>query len=76
MKYWAYVLPDDLGRPEYEVVSEADIITRYYRSWVEQCKASRVPEPYTYAMCIQDWITVNWAFEVKDPNLVVIERNK
>ncbi len=51
-------------------VSEEDIRKSYYPYWygkmVEKFGKSIVDYGYSFEDCVQDWVVVNWAREVKD----------
>ena len=52
-----------------ELFNENDIRETYYPYWYEQmCKkhgSEQVDSQYTFEDCLKDWITVNWAEEIK-----------
>lgn len=51
-------------------VSEQEIRDSYYPFWYEKmCKKfgkEHVDETYSFEDCLDDWIVVNWAWEVKN----------
>lgn len=55
-----------------ETVSEEDIRRDYYPWWYRQmCKkfgTEEVDKLYSFQDCLDQWIIVNWAWEVKDEN--------
>jgi len=64
MKYWSYSEPDmDVS----VTLSETAILTSYFPKWYElMAKAGKnIPaDPkITERMCIDDWITIHWAYE-------------
>jgi len=71
MKYYSYNdYVDDPSIDSYVVTkSEEDIRNEYYPYWYERmCDKfgkNMVDEHYTFEDCLQDWVIVNWAWEVE-----------
>lgn len=70
MKYYSY---NELGDNDEDIVvtlSEEEIKKTYYPYWYERmCKKfgkEHVDQNYSFNECLDDWIIVNWAWEVKD----------
>lgn len=77
MRYWSYNEPiwDDDGNitgDEVITKSEEDIIREYYPYWmarmVEKFGLAAFVRNYTKQDCIDDWLVVNWAWEVPNEN--------
>jgi hypothetical protein len=64
MKYYCRHSPD---KKEVEVFSEEEILNMYYDYWYskmcEKYGKEKVDESFCRLDCIDDWITVNWAWE-------------
>jgi len=69
MRYWTCVFPDDKGEAIYETFSDDEIITIYYPYWSEKMIHKYGREEFernwSKIECIEDWVTVNWAWESK-----------
>lgn len=67
MKLYSYVEPGLNNKPVEVIYSEDEIIEEYWESWSERMikKYGEDHEWITTENCIEDWITVNWASEVK-----------
>ena len=69
MRYWTFVTPSDDGKgePVYDTLSEYEIIKQYYPYWSEKMIKKYGQEEFnrnwSKQECIEDWITVNWAWE-------------
>ena len=68
MRYWSFTYPGDQDNAIVETWSEDDIIQKYYPHWEEKMihkfgKAT-FEEKYCKLDCIDDWVCVNWAWEV------------
>lgn len=71
MRYFTYVVPiNELGDPKYTTMSEDEIRKEYWPQWYQKmCEKfgqAHVDEQYCFEDCLQDWITVNWAWEGKE----------
>jgi hypothetical protein len=67
MRYWSYSEPDiDVS----VILSENAILTSYFPKWYElMAKAGKdIPADakITERMCIDDWITIHWAYETDE----------
>ena len=67
MRYWSYSEPDiDVS----VTLSENAILTSYFPKWYElMAKAGKdIPADakITERMCIDDWITIHWAYETDE----------
>ncbi len=69
MRYWTFVTPDDKGEPIHETFSDDEIITTYYPYWSEKMIQKYGREEFernwSTVECVEDWVTVNWAWESK-----------
>ena len=64
MRYFKY--QDPSGE---EILSEDEILDAYYLYWSNQMiKVNKLPM-VTEQHCLDDWITVYWAWEVAQPTL-------
>lgn len=64
MKYWTYEEPGDDGEVVTHKLSEAEIIEQYYPYWQTQMKKVGKEDLINEANCIEDWVTVHWAWEI------------
>lgn len=68
MKYYAYnEYDEDEGIKPPIVVSEQQILNEYWLYWKNQMKALGRENLISKKNCIDDWIMVNWAWEVEAP---------
>lgn len=74
MKTYTYITPDKDFNPLVITKTEDEIIEEYWEYWKAQMRLSvlkpntaayKKPELITRENCIMDWITVNWAKELK-----------
>ena len=69
MKYYRYHCPSPLGLDIVRTLSEEQILCEYGPYWYDQmCEKygkEYVKENFTSKDCIDDFIVVNWAYEVK-----------
>lgn len=68
MRYYTFVQPiNELGDPEYITMSEDEIRKEYYPWWYrkmcEKFGKEHVDSTYSFEDCLEDWITVHWAWE-------------
>ena len=71
MRYFSYDEPDPFGPGGIIVtVSEDEIREEFYPYWYEKMCAKygkeHVDETYSFEDCLDDWVVVHWAWEVKD----------
>ena len=72
MRYFSYYEPTNEDNPQGCIMTiSEDIIRRdYYPYWYEKmCNKfgqKHVDEKYCFLDCIDDWMTIHWAWEVKD----------
>ena len=70
MRYFSYDEPDEDFNNIVVTKSEEEIRKEYYPFWYEKmCKKfgkEVVDRDYSFEDCLDDWIVVNWAWEVKD----------
>jgi hypothetical protein len=59
-----------LNGDETQILSEDQILDEYWSYWYdEMCNKygkQYVDETYTKDHCIEDWVIVNWAYEVEE----------
>lgn len=58
---WKYIDPSG----EYEK-TESDILAKYFECWSARMKKTGREHLISEERCIEDWVVVNWAQEVKD----------
>ena len=70
MTTYSFIEPDSKGEPVEIIYNEAEILFEYWPYWKEQMvkKYGDNHELITEENCIQDWVTVNWATEIKMTN--------
>jgi hypothetical protein len=72
MRYWTYAEPtsETDSTPVYHTMSDDDILDSYWGWWYskmcEKFGKEVVDRDYTKQDCIDDWVVVHWAWEVKD----------
>jgi hypothetical protein len=69
MRYYSYNEYDDQGG-HIVTMSEEEIRQKYWPYWYKKMCAKfgqeLVDEKYSFEDCLDDWIVVNWAWEVKE----------
>lgn len=69
MRYFEYSEPDNEGNPEIKILSEEEILKNYWPYWhTQMCKKfgkEEVDKNYSFSDCLEDWVMVNWATEIK-----------
>lgn len=69
MRYFSFNEFDESGG-SVATMSEEEIRKEYYPHWYKKMcqkyEQSYVDEHYTFEDCLEDWITVHWAWEVKE----------
>lgn len=69
MRYFSFHEYDENGG-KITTMSEEEIRKEYYPYWYSKmCTKyvkSYVDEHYSFEDCLEDWITVHWAWEVKE----------
>jgi hypothetical protein len=61
-KYWDQDTP-----PEGKIVTEEEILRDYYPHWKKMIDSKyRKGHDFTEQDCVDDWMVVNWAVELKD----------
>lgn len=72
MRYFSYdTWKTDPSVDSYvETVSEEEVRKSFYPTWYDKmCKKfgkEHVDKTYSFEECLEDWKTVNWAWEVND----------
>ena len=70
MRYFSYDEPDEDFNNTVVTKSEEEIRKEYYPLWYEKMRKKFgkevVDRDYSFEDCLDDWIVVNWAWEVKD----------
>lgn len=66
-KRWCYADYDEHGDSKVVVLSEKEILARYWPYWYgkmcEKYGKEYIDLNYSQEDCIDDWIVVNWAWE-------------
>ena len=65
MKRYSYVEPDENNEPVETIMTETEILWVYWHHWSEMMKKKGDPSMVTKQNCIEDWVVVNWAKEIK-----------
>lgn len=65
MKVWEISYPDEKYGNITECYTEDGIIKLYYDEWVQQMVKSGKYNDLTRQKCIDDWVTIHWATEIK-----------
>ena len=66
MTTWRYDYPNEDGGVTTVTKTEEEILDEFWDEWCRlMYAAGKDPEVRTFKDCINDWITSNWAFEVK-----------
>lgn len=66
MKTYTYIEPGPDLEPIHTTMTEAQIIRTYYPYWCQQMRKVNKAHLINYKNCIEDWICVHWAWEVKN----------
>lgn len=67
MRYYSFNDMDDDGDNIVITVSEEDVRHDYYPYWQKRMtEVGKDLSQYTFEDCLDDWIVVNWAWEVND----------
>ena len=64
MRYFTYNVPDESGNNTTPIFSEHEIGVFYYPYWCEKMKKAGKESQICFENCLEDWITINWAWEV------------
>ena len=73
MRYWIYAEPASANSstPVYTIMSDEAIIESYWDYWCGKMKSNgmgiRIEQK---ARCIDDWVTIHWAWEATPENLL------
>ena len=70
MRYYSFNEQDDKGNDVVQTMSEDEIREEYYGFWKQQMIKKYGEEEFnktwSFEDCLDDWVVVNWAWEVKD----------
>jgi len=68
MRYYAYYEPGINGEPETVVLNEKEILYDYWPYWEEKMikKYGAGHHLITEDNCIEDWVSLQWATEIKN----------
>lgn len=66
MRHWKYLeLPDKEGDPAVEIIkTDEEILDEYWNYWCSQMIRVRKSPMMTEENCIEDYVVVNWAWEI------------
>lgn len=67
MTRWRYQEPGNDGEPHIVEMSEAEILAAYYPYWQAQMRRVGKEAEISEQSCIDDWVVVHWAEQVKEP---------
>lgn len=71
MRYWIYTEPaKNSSHPVYCILSEDAIYESYWDYWHKQMVMVGKGAVATRERCIEDWVTVHWAWEATPENLL------
>lgn len=65
MRYWRYVEQGKDDEPVVKIVSDSEILDRYWEWWSKTMNTQEKVNYLNKENCILDFVTVNWAEEVK-----------
>lgn len=69
MRYFSYNEHDE-NSIDTITVSEEEIVEKYYPYWQGRMREKGFDlNNYTFEDCLEDWIVINWAWEIKDEEL-------
>lgn len=68
MKKYRYVEPDENDQVKVVIMTEQDILNEYWEFWSRKMAEKFGPdhEDITEKNCLEDWLVVHWATEVKE----------
>ncbi len=70
MRYYSFNEQDDKGNDVVQTMSEDEIREEYYPYWKERMIKKYGEEEFkktwSFEECLEDWITIHWAWEVKN----------
>ena len=70
MRYFSFNEQDDKGNDVVQTMSEDEIREEYYPWWKERMIKKYGEEEFnktwSFEECLEDWIAIHWAWEVKD----------
>ena len=76
MKYWTYVEPGKEGKEDYRTLSEQQILKEYFPYWKKRMKEVNKEHLITRQNCIDDWVTLHWAWKGKPNDAIKKEANR
>jgi hypothetical protein len=59
--------PDEEGNDVVEVLTEEEILSYYYPYWKERMESVGRHELISRERCLEDWVTIHWAMEIRIP---------
>jgi hypothetical protein len=67
---WKYIEPNDPEHDDWSakeiIMTEQEIIDEYFPTWKKLMKKVHKEHLISEDLCIDDWVVVHWASEVKD----------
>lgn len=66
MKKYSFGWPDENGNHVEEILTEEEIIEQYFEYWSGRMKEVNKEHLISRENCIDDFILVNWAIEIKE----------
>lgn len=64
MKYYAYGERNEFDIDELHIYSEEEIIIEYFPYWKARMEKANKDRFISLDNCLDDWIVVNWAWEI------------
>lgn len=72
MKKYKYHIPGKDGEDVEIIMTETEILDSFYPYWINKMTKKFSDEdlsamaPNLKRMCIEDWITINWAYKIEE----------
>ena len=63
---WRYIEPGPSLEPIERVFTDEEILATYYAYWQERMRHVGKADQISPENCIEDWVVVNWAEEIKE----------
>lgn len=64
MRYYTCIHPGSHGQLVRETWSESQILAAHFDEWLSKCIKAGVDKAHmTTHRCVEDWVTVTWAWE-------------
>ena len=63
MRTFEWIEPGDDDQPVTRTITDAEILSQYFPHWCEQMRRVGKADQISDAACIDDFVTVHWAYE-------------